>query len=59
MEEKYITIAEAAKLIGLSTARIYQLIEKYGLKVQYRRGIKICLESEILKLDEPEKNLND
>lgn len=56
MEEKYITIAEAAKLIRLSTARIYQLIEKYGLKTKYRRGIKICLESDILKLNEPVDN---
>lgn len=53
MEETYITIAEAGKLIGLSAARIYQLIEKYNLKTKYRRGIKVCLESDILKLNEP------
>ncbi len=56
MEERYITIAEAGKLIGLSTARIYQLIKKHNLIIHYRRGIKVCRESDILKLNEPVKS---
>ena len=56
MEEKYITIAEAGKLIGLSAARIYQLIKKHNLTVHYRRGIQVCRKSDILKLNEPIKS---
>lgn len=53
MKENYITIAEAAKLLGVTTAWIYKLIEKHNLTVHYRRGIKVCRESDILKLNEP------
>ncbi len=53
MEEKHITIAEAAKLLGVTTAWIYKLIKKYNLTVHYRRGVQVCKESDILKLDKP------
>lgn len=53
MEKKYITIAEAGKLLGVTPAWIYQLIEKHNLKTKYRRGVKVCRESDILRLNEP------
>lgn len=56
MEEKYITIAEAGRLIGLSTARIYQLIKKHKLTVHYRRDIQVCKESDILKFNKITKS---
>ncbi|MEE9573044.1 MAG: hypothetical protein V3W20_08355 [Candidatus Neomarinimicrobiota bacterium] len=52
MEEKYITIAEAGKLIDVTPAWIYELIKKHNIKTKERRGIKVCKESDILKLDE-------
>lgn len=52
MEEKYITIAEAGKLIGLTSARLYQLIKENKLVVKYRRGVMWCKESDVLKLNE-------
>lgn len=56
MEEKYITVSEAAKLLGVTTAWIYKLIEKHNLTVHYRRGVKVCKESDILKLNEATKS---
>lgn len=53
MEEKYITIAEAGKLLNVTPAWIYKLIEKHNIKTKERRGVKVCKESDILKLDEP------
>ncbi len=52
MEEKYIKIAEAGKLIGLTSARLYQLIQENKLAVKYRRGVMWCKESDVLKLNE-------
>ncbi len=52
MEEKYIKIAEAGKLLDVTPAWIYELIKKHNLTVHYRRGIKVCKESDILKLNE-------
>lgn len=49
----YITISEASKLLGLTPQRIYQLIEERDIEVKYRRGIKVCKKSDILKLNEP------
>ena len=54
--DKYITIAQAAELLKLSPARIYQLIKKHKLKTKYVRGIMVCKESDILKLNEPTKD---
>lgn len=56
MEEKYITIAEAGKLLGVTPAWIYQLIKKHNLTVHYRRGIQVCRETDILKLNDPVDN---
>ena len=56
MEEKYITIAEAAKLLGVTPAWVYKLIEKENIETKFRRGIKVCKESDILKLDEPKES---
>ncbi len=53
VKEEYITISEAGKLIGLTPARIYQLIKKHKLNTKYRRGIKVCLKSDIIKLKDP------
>ncbi len=53
MEEKYITIAEAGKLLNVTPAWIYKLIEKHNLTVHYRRGVMVCLEADILKLNDP------
>ena len=53
MKDKYITVSQAGKLLELTPARIYQLIKKYKVKHKYRRGVMICKESDILKLDEP------
>lgn len=53
MEEKYITIAEAAKLLKVTTAWVYKLINKHNITVHYRRGIQVCKESDILKLNDP------
>lgn len=53
MKEKYITIAEGGNLIGLTPARLYQLIQENKLKVKYRRGVMVCRESDILKLNDP------
>ena len=56
MEEKYITIAEAGKLLNFTPAYIYKLIKKHKLTVHYRRGVQICKESDILKLNDPVDN---
>ena len=53
MKDKYLTVSEAGELLKLTPARIYQLIVKYKVKTKYRRGVMICKESDILKLDEP------
>ena len=54
--DKYVTIAQAAELLKLSPARVYQLIEKYKIKTKYVRGIRVCREYDILGLNEPTKN---
>ena len=53
MKDKYLTVSEASELLKLTPARIYQLITKYKVKHKYRRGVMVCKESDILKLDEP------
>ena len=50
--DEYIKVAEAAKLIGLTPARLYQLIKENKLKVKYRRGVMWCKKTVILKLDD-------
>jgi len=54
MNDKYLTISDAAKVLGKSVPRVYQLIKEYNLQKFKVPGKTLLLREEVEKLNEPQ-----